>query len=155
MLRIKAYAGGPRPPVDRAARDACPSERRCYHPGMRLITIPLSHYCERARWALDRCGASYHEDQHLQMFHLSQVRRAGGRHTVPLLVTPDGPLTDSAEIVAYADRQAVPERRLYPEDDGRRTEVLELERAYAGTFGVESRRWAYHRLLPHRRLLMK
>jgi glutathione S-transferase len=120
---------------------------------MRLITIPLSHYCERARWALDRCGVSYHEEQHLQMFHLRAVKRAGGRHMVPLLVTPDGALTDSADIVAYADAQASPERRLFPE--GEREEVEALAREYAGELGVEARRWAYHRLLPHRRLLMK
>jgi glutathione S-transferase len=122
---------------------------------MRLITIPLSHYCERARWALDRSGTPYVEDQHLQMFHIRQVRRAGGRHTVPLLVTPEGPLTDSAEIVAYADRRSPPERRLYPDDAAARQQVEDLERQHASEFGVATRRWAYHRLLPHRRLLGK
>ena len=122
---------------------------------MRLITIPLSHYCERARWALDRAGARYEEDQHLQMFHIRQVRRAGGRHTVPLLVTPEGPLTDSGEIVAYADARCPPEHRLYPDDVVARGEVEELERQYATAFGVATRVWAYHRLLPHRRLLTK
>lgn len=120
---------------------------------MRLVTIPLSHYCERARWALDRCGVSYREEQHLQMFHFAPVRRAGGRRTVPVLVTPEGPLTDSADIVAYADRHADSERSLYPEDETRRAEAHALESTYAGDFGVETRRWAYHRLLPHRRLV--
>jgi glutathione S-transferase len=120
---------------------------------MRLITIPLSHYCERARWALDRCGARYDEEQHLQMFHLRPVRRAGGRHTVPVLVTPEGPLTDSADIVAYADAHASPDRRLYPEAE--RSEVEAFERRHASELGVEARRWAYHRLLPHRRLLLE
>jgi glutathione S-transferase len=122
---------------------------------MRLITIPLSHYCERARWALDHCGLPYEEEQHLQMFHLRPVRRAGGRHTVPVLVNADGALHDSADIVAYADAHARPERRLYPEDAGERAELEALEQGFAGELGVEVRRWIYLRLLPARRLLLR
>jgi glutathione S-transferase len=122
---------------------------------MRLLTIPLSHYCERARWALEHAGLPFREEQHLQVFHLRPVRRAGGRHTVPLLVTPEGPLTDSADIVAHADAHAPPHRRLYPADPAAREEILALERELAGEFGVEVRRWAYFHLLPHRRLLLR
>ena len=28
----------------------------------RLITIAFSHYCEKARWALDRAGIVFEED---------------------------------------------------------------------------------------------
>ena len=40
--------------------------------GVRLITIPISHYCERARWALQRAGVDFIEEQHLQMLHLER-----------------------------------------------------------------------------------
>ncbi|MCW3023116.1 MAG: Glutathione S-transferase family protein, partial [Conexibacter sp.] len=30
-----------------------------------LVTIPISHYCEKARWALDRAGVAYEERRHL------------------------------------------------------------------------------------------
>ena len=43
-----------------------------------LITIPISHYCEKARWALDRAGVDYEEHPHLQLIHRIAVRRAGG-----------------------------------------------------------------------------
>ena len=33
-----------------------------------LITIPLSHYCEKARWALDRVALSYREEPHAPRF---------------------------------------------------------------------------------------
>ena len=26
---------------------------------LRFITLPISHYCEKVRWALDRAGMSY------------------------------------------------------------------------------------------------
>src|SRR5438270_1541709 len=68
-----------------------------------LITIPISHYCEKARWALDRAGVAYREEPHLPLFHYTGTFRAGGGRTVPVLVTDDGVLADSTDIVAWAD----------------------------------------------------
>ncbi|HET6281472.1 MAG TPA: glutathione S-transferase N-terminal domain-containing protein, partial [Polyangia bacterium] len=53
---------------------------------LRLITIPISHYCEKARWALDRAGAAYVERKYLPVAHLLPVWLAGGGHMVPLLL---------------------------------------------------------------------
>jgi glutathione S-transferase len=57
---------------------------------LRLVTIPISHYCEKARWALERAGLAYREEPHVQRIHRLAARRAGGGATVPVLVTPDG-----------------------------------------------------------------
>jgi len=48
---------------------------------LRLITIPISHYCEKARWALERAGLSYREERHVQGVHrlAARVRGAGAR----------------------------------------------------------------------------
>ena len=35
-------------------------------PLLRLITIPISHYCEKARWALDRAALAFREERHVQ-----------------------------------------------------------------------------------------
>ena len=32
----------------------------------RLLTIPISHFCEKARWALERAGLAYREERHVQ-----------------------------------------------------------------------------------------
>jgi len=45
----------------------------------RLITIPFSHYCEKARWALELCGIAYEEDGHLPVFHYAATLRAGAK----------------------------------------------------------------------------
>jgi glutathione S-transferase len=113
---------------------------------VRLITIPVSHYCERARWALDYCGIDYVEEQHLQMIHARHAKQAGGRHTCPVLVTKDSALDDSRDIVEFADANASADRRLYPEGDSR-ADVETIERSLEGEFGVESRRLAYHYFL--------
>ncbi len=111
---------------------------------MRLLTIPISHYCERARWALEHVGLDYEEEQHLQMFHYRPVRRSGGGKSVPVLVTDDGRvLDDSSDIVRFADGQAPGDRRLYPDDPSARDAVLAIERAHAEPLGVESRRIMY------------
>ena len=36
-----------------------------------LITISFSHYCEKARWALDRCGIEFRERANLPLFAVS------------------------------------------------------------------------------------
>lgn len=111
---------------------------------MRLLTIPISHYCERARWALEYAGLPYREEQHLQMFHYRPVRRAGGGKSVPVLVTDDGVvLDDSTDIIRFADAHAPPGQKLYPKDLVAREEVFALEEVHASPLGVESRRVMY------------
>src|SRR5690348_3529366 len=50
-----------------------------------LVTIPFSHFCEKARWALDHARVAYREEGHGPGLHRLATRRAGGRHTVPVL----------------------------------------------------------------------
>ena len=121
----------------------------------RLVTIPLSHYCERARWALDHAEVAYDEERHLQVFHMRPVRRAGGRRTVPVLVTREGALTESRDIVRWASDRVTGAARLYPDDPTELAEVLRLESAYDAPFGVETRKLAYWWFLPQRRLLLQ
>src|SRR5205823_4762076 len=93
---------------------------------LRLITIPISHYCEKARWALDRAGISYREERHIQGVHRVAARRAGGGKTVPVLVTPEGAIGESEEILSWVDARTDPELRLLPAHPEERDEVLRL-----------------------------
>ena len=113
----------------------------------RLVTIPISHYCEKARWALDRARIPYREERHVQVVHRVASRRAGGSGTVPVLVAPDGVFAQSADILAYADRHGA---RLYPET--LRDEVMALERDFDADLGPEGRRWMYFHLLQRKDL---
>jgi glutathione S-transferase len=64
---------------------------------------------------------------------------------VPVLVTGEGKtLSDSADIVRFADERASAGRRLYPAEVEARDQVLALEKEYAGALGVEARRIMYH-----------
>jgi glutathione S-transferase len=112
----------------------------------RLLTIPFSHYCEKARWALDWAGVDYVEDAYLPGLHFSATKRVGGS-SVPVLVTSDRVLSDSAQIVAYADDAAPRARKLYPDDPEERRQVAEIEAISNDKMGVATRVLAYHYML--------
>src|SRR5262245_13279100 len=120
----------------------------------RLITIAISHYCEKARWALDRLDIEYQEEAHLPFFHIPAVKRQRGRRSTPVLVSAAGVFPDSTQILGYLDRYASPSGRLYPDDSSWR-EVSELEEHFDEGLGVEARRFVYHYLLPSRDLVLR
>jgi glutathione S-transferase len=111
-----------------------------------LVTIPISHYCEKARWALDRVGISYRERAHLQVFHRFAVRRAGGGTTAPVLVWGDRVFADSADILEEANARAPRDRRLFPEGPAAAAEARELQRDFDARLGPHGRRWMYDAL---------
>jgi glutathione S-transferase len=117
-----------------------------------LITIPISHYCEKARWALERAGIGYRERAHLQLIHWYAVRRAGGRSTAPVLVCGDRVLADSADIVEMADARAPADLRLIPGDPKQAAEVRRLASDFDQDLGPHGRAWMYDALRGRRDL---
>jgi glutathione S-transferase len=114
-------------------------------PDHRLITIPISHYCEKARWALDRAGIAYVEERHVQGPSRLASRREGGTGTTPVLVTPAGTLIDSEDILVYAD-------------SGLRTsdpEVRDVSRWLDVNLGIPDRRLIYAHMLQSKRVLLR
>src|SRR5215469_5950850 len=122
-------------------------------PVPRLLTIPLSHFCEKARWALDRCGIAYREQPHLPLLHRLHTARVGCR-SVPVLVIESGVLPDSHAIVRWAAEQSNNGQRLYPAEESIGGQVLETERYLDRELGPHVRRWAYSYLLREPRLLL-
>lgn len=122
--------------------------------GNMLVTIPISHYCEKARWALDRVGVTYRERAHVQAIHRLATRRAGGGLTAPVFVCADGVLADSADILTWADAQAPPGRELYPRDPDGAARVRLLESDFNARLGPHSRRWMYQQLRERRDLAL-
>ncbi|BAV32417.1 glutathione S-transferase [Sulfuricaulis limicola] len=109
---------------------------------IRLLTIPISHYCEKARWGLERLGLAYHEEAHIQGFHYWRTWRLSRQPLVPVLIDNGETITGSASILRHLERYARPEHKLYP-DPPLRARVDELEVLFDSVLGVESRRWFY------------
>jgi glutathione S-transferase len=122
---------------------------------LRLVTLPISHYCEKARWALDRAGIEYHEERHVQGIHRIASRRAGGHGTLPVLVTPDGALGESEQILLWADQRTTPEWRLFPAENRDRERELGLCRRFDQQLGPTGRRLIYVHMLPQRDLVIR
>ncbi len=117
-------------------------------PGHLLLTIPISHYCEKARWALDRARVPYREERHVQGVHIIHAARAARSRTLPILLTADGTrLTDSAAIVRWCDGGLAEPDRLLP-TGAAGEEAATLEAGYDAGLGVEARLWMYHSTLP-------
>jgi len=107
-----------------------------------LVTIPMSHYCEKVRWALELLEVPYVERQHLQAFHFPVAKWHSGASFVPVLLTADGVISDSTRINRALDAgRGV----LYPE--GLEEEVLTWEEDFDEGLGVEGRRWIYLQVL--------
>ncbi|MFU8805852.1 MAG: glutathione S-transferase family protein [Bradymonadaceae bacterium] len=111
-----------------------------------LITIGFSHYCEKARWALDRSGVSYREEKYLPMFHLAATTRAARQRTVPILIAGGNAIADSTDILYFADREGSG-AKLFPEDEALRGEVESWEEDFDRGLGPAARRLVYHHLL--------
>jgi glutathione S-transferase len=120
---------------------------------LRLVTIPISHYCEKARWALDRARIPYREERHVQGIHRLAARRAGGGATVPVLVTSDRAIGESRQILEWVDSQSAPERRLFPADAGARAQVDELCQRLDERLGPAGRRLIYAHMFRQRKLV--
>ena len=108
----------------------------------RLITIPISHFCEKARWVLDAAGIGYREEPHAPVAHLRATRAVGGA-SVPVLVHGGRVLRDSTDIALYVDTLAAPERRLVPAEAEARARVLAIEDELDETIGIDARLLVY------------
>jgi glutathione S-transferase len=119
-----------------------------------LVTISISHYCEKARWALDRAGIAYDERRHLPAIHRFAVKRAGGRQTAPVLVCDDGTVVDeSSDIVVYADARAPAGRGSIPADPATAAEARALADDFDARLGPATRLWVYHQMFDYPELV--
>ena len=110
----------------------------------RLITIPVSHYVEKVRWALDYLKIPFQESPQMPPFHRGAVKKYGVT-TVPVLVGDSIVKTDSTEILHYLDTLAP--GKLYPTAPDVQELSNELETLFNLTLGVSTRRWGYSHIL--------
>jgi glutathione S-transferase len=73
-----------------------------------LVSLNVSPWSERARWALDHHGIVYRERAHVPFLGERKLRKLIGdgkkRATVPVLLTDDEVVSESWDIARYADR---------------------------------------------------
>jgi glutathione S-transferase len=90
-----------------------------------LWHFPISHYNEKARWALDYKGIP-HRREVLSASYLPRAWWATGAGHLPILHLEDGAVGDSTAIIAALETRC-PDPRLYPEDPALLERALALE----------------------------
>lgn len=115
---------------------------------MQLLEFPHSHYCEKARWALEYKGIPYERVAILPGFHLFTVRRYAPKTSVPVLLDSGVNVQGSGEIIDYLDKLH-PDRLLTPIDSDIRQHCLTIERSMDDRLGENVRRILYHTLLDY------
>jgi glutathione S-transferase len=98
-----------------------------------LWHIPLSHYSEKVRWALDYKGIA-HRRRVLGPDYLIRVWRATGQGKLPVLWLDGRAIADSTRIIAALEERH-PEPPLYPRNTVARQRALALEDDLDETLG--------------------
>lgn len=113
-----------------------------------MLEFPHSHYCEKARWALDYKGVQFQPVTVLPGFHLITVRRYASGTSVPVLITEEQVVQGSGEIIDFLDKLS-PESPLTPADPHDRQMCLDIEKDMEVKLGENLRQILYHRLLDY------
>ena len=121
----------------------------------RLITFAASHFCEKARWALDWHGIDYEEIGWPPGVHLILAKLCGARHsTLPIVLNGAEVIQGSGAIIDWADGKASDRgRSLTPKAN--LAEAKEIERRADEIIGPHVRRLAFAEALPSHAYLIK
>jgi glutathione S-transferase len=112
-----------------------------------LWHIPVSHYNEKVRWALDLKGVDAVRRTPPPGAHIAVAiwLTKGSGMTFPLLQLDGRAIGDSTEIIAALEAR-YPDPPLYPDDPAELDRALELEDFFDEELGPHSRLLAFHEL---------
>ena len=117
---------------------------------IKLYQFPLSHYCEKARWALDYKELAYEKFNIFPGSHFPILKKLGLKaSTVPVLIDQSAVVQGSSEIITYLDEK-YPEKSLTPKDEVQKQEALDWEAFADDEIGPHIRRCFYYILLKYR-----
>lgn len=107
-----------------------------------LYVFNISHYCEKARWALDYFGID-HEVRHVMLgTHRQVAKKLGGkRGSVPFLQTDGGVIVGSAAIIDWCELQSSKKRPSLAGDEP--APVRAIEKRLDDVVGIHVRRFYY------------
>jgi glutathione S-transferase len=111
-----------------------------------LWHLKVSHYNEKARWALDHKRVAHIRRAVMPGAHRRIATKLTGGTTFPVLVCDGKATGDSTRIIEVLERRR-PEPALYPADPGERRRALELEDFFDEHLGPDSRLLVVHHTL--------
>ena len=109
-------------------------------PASKLYVFAISHYCEKARWALDHFGIAYRLQHTAPGLNRVIAKRLGATAgSLPFLAAADGVIAGSGAIIDWGESRRAPGRASLAGFDP--SEVLTLERRLDQVAGVHIRRY--------------
>jgi glutathione S-transferase len=110
-----------------------------------LWQIDVSHFSEKARWALAWKGVEHRRRSPVPGAHMAVALwlTRGAHYTFPVLCIDGQRIGDSTAIVAALEER-FPEPPLYPADIAARRRALELEEFFDEELGPQIRQLAWH-----------
>jgi glutathione S-transferase len=113
-----------------------------------LWQIDVSHYSEKARWALAHKGIEHVRRSPMPGSHIPIALwlTRGGQITFPILQLDGRTIGDSTAIIAALEEHR-PQPPLYPADPEQRRRALELEDHFDRELGPHIRLLAWHELI--------
>src|SRR3989338_6318144 len=115
-----------------------------------LYQFSLSHYVEKARWALEFKKIPYTKKNLVPGPHIFTIKRLAKNTTVPLLVHNGKNIQDSTSIIDYLET-VQPTPALNPAGAGTQKEALEWEEYFDQEVGIHLRRFFYSFVLHDRK----
>ena len=113
-----------------------------------LWHIELSHYSEKARWALDYKDVAYELRTPLPGMHgaVALALTRGGQRRLPILELDGRRIGDSTAIIAALEAHR-PEPALYPDTPDELARALALEEDFDVGLGPEVRRFGWYHMI--------
>jgi glutathione S-transferase len=112
-----------------------------------LWHLKVSHYNEKARWALDHKQVPHLRRAVAPGRHRAVAERLTGGRTFPVLVHEGEAIDDSTRIIEALERR-YPEPALYPADPEERRRALEIEDFFDEELGPHERVLVASHMLP-------
>ncbi len=113
-----------------------------------LYQFPISHYCEKIRWALEFKNIEYKKVNLLPGLHAKKANKITSNSSLLTLVHDKKVINESSEIISHLD-QAFPENSLTSNDQNLKSEALQWEQFADEELGSDVRRVCYNTLLNH------
>lgn len=111
-----------------------------------LYVFAISHYCEKARWALDYFGIPYHLKHCMIGMNRDIAKKLGATSgSLPFLATGDGVVAGSSAILDWAEAQNARGRPSLSGDNP--VEIAAMEKRLDDKIGVHIRRYYYSNAL--------
>jgi len=120
---------------------------------LKLYQFPISHYCEKARWALELKELPYRKVNLLPGPHAKKAQALAATSNLPILEHGGQCIQESSEIISYLDKKFL-RRPLTPEDPEEAKLAVAWESFADREIGPAVRLLSYHTLLDHKDIVL-